>query len=106
MEKEIKPLSKKEVIELKKSNIPQIVIDAVNKLLIKKYDFYVQSATITVEEILDLIVGDKDCGKFAREEVFKNKMLDFEFLFEKEGWKVEFVSPSYCETFKPYFKFK
>ena len=102
--KEVKPLTKDEVIKLKK--VPDIVIQAVNELLVKNYNKQTRSARIRQNEILDLIVGDVDCGKFTRDSVFKNGYLDFEEDFQAVGWKVTYDKPGLSERYEPYFLFE
>ena len=100
----VKALTKEEVIKLK--TIPDIIIKAVNDLLVEKYDKNVHRAIIKQSEILDKVVGDPDCGMLTRESVFRNKYLDFEDEYRTIGWKVTYNKPAYCETYEPFFIFE
>lgn len=100
----VKALTKEEVIKLK--TIPDIIINAVNDLLVQKYDKNKHRAIIKQSEILDKVVGDPDCGMLTRDSVFRNNYLDFESEYQEIGWKVTYNKPAYCETYEPYFIFE
>lgn len=100
----VKALTKEEVIKLK--TIPDIIIKAVNDLLVQKYDKNKHKAIIKQSEILDKVVGDPDYGMLTRESVFRNNYLDFESEYQAIGWKVTYNKPAYCETYEPYFIFE
>lgn len=105
--KEIKPITPQEVEEARKNDIPSFVIEAVNKLLKKKWDG--QKAIITQDEIISEmkpsnVLGLENGIRF-RGAVFSNHWLDFEDLYRESGWKVEYDKPSYSESYKAYFKF-
>lgn len=106
MREKITPITKEEVIKKQSYKIPEIIIEIVNKLLIQNYNIETGKATIKLNEIMDLAVGDSDCGLFTREEIFKNHYLDFESLYEKQGWKVTYDKPGYNEFYEPFFVFK
>lgn len=97
----VKPVSPGEVVVLKKKYIPDGVIEAFNLVIAKHYTG--RSATFKQDEVVDLIV--KTMG-FERHEVFANKWLDVEELYEAEGWKVKYDKPAYCETYDATFTFK
>jgi hypothetical protein len=105
--KEIKPITPQEVEEAKKNDIPSFVIEAVNKLLKKKWDG--KKAIITQHEIISEIkpsnVLGLENGVRFRAAVLSNHWLDFEDLYRKSGWKVEYDKSGYCETYDAYFKF-
>jgi hypothetical protein len=105
--KEIKPITPQEVEEARKDDIPSFVIEAVNKLLKKKWDG--KKAIITQDEIISEmkssnVLGLENGARF-RAAVFSNHWLDFEKIYEESGWKVEYDKPSYYESYKAYFKF-
>jgi len=105
--KEIKPITPQEVEEARKNDIPSFVIEAVNKLLKKKWDG--KKAIITQDEIISemkpINVLGLENGVNFRRQVFANHWLDFEDLYRESGWKVEYDKPGYCETYNAYFKF-
>lgn len=105
--REIKPITPQEVEEAKKNDIPSFVIEAVNKLLKKKWDG--KKAIITQDEIINEMKPSSVLGLVNgvsfRRQVFANHWLDFEKTYEESGWKVEYDKPSYGESYKAYFKF-
>ena len=102
----IQPIKPSEVV--KEVNIPDFIIEAVNKLIKEKWDG--SEAKIYQDDILEIVAvyqkdPDANDGRPTREEVFKNHWLDFEDLYRKQGWKVVYDKPAYCETYKAYFVF-
>ena len=105
--REVKPITPQEVEEARKNDIPSFVIEAVNKLLKKKWDG--QKAIIAQDEIISemkpsYVLGLENGVRF-RAKVFSNHWLDFEEIYEESGWKVEYNKPSYDESYGAYFKF-
>ena len=105
--REVKPITPQEVEEARKNDIPSFVIEAVNKLLKKKWDG--QKAIIAQDEIISemkpsYVLGLENGVRF-RPKVFSNHWLDFEEIYEESGWKVEYNKPSYDESYGAYFKF-
>ena len=105
--REVKPITPQEAEEARKNAVPSFVIEAVNKLLKKKWDG--QKAIITQEEIINEMKPNSSLGLVNyisfRRQVFANHWLDFEKIYEESGWKVEYDKPSYSESYKAYFKF-
>lgn len=97
----VKPISPNEV----KHVIPDLIIEAVNKLIQEKWDG--QKAVIQQCEILNLVVNDDEDSPnyLTRGEIFKKKFLDFEDLYRAAGWDVDYNKPAYCESYEPYFTF-
>jgi len=93
----IKPISPNEITPL----IPDFVINVVNRLLQKKWNG--TSAIILQETIINEIINDQP--NISREEIFDNGWLNFEDIYRKVGWDVEYDKPGYCESYKAYFKF-
>jgi hypothetical protein len=102
----IKPLSFQEVYEQSKIEIPDEVIEAINELILEKYDCEDKSATIDVPEIIE-----RTNTKFSlpysikREHFEENGWFCFAYLYEENGWDVEFIQPDENEYFEPYFYF-
>ena len=96
----IKPVSPDEVVGLKSHIFPDGVIDAVNKTIAKHYDG--KTAKFSQDEVLREI-----CAAMGvpRDTVFSHKWLDFEPLYEAEGWKVYYDKPAYNESYEPTFTF-
>lgn len=102
MNKEVKPISPSDIIENLDKIIPPVVIQAVNNLLKKK--FRGDEAVILQDEIVNEIFRLDDT--IIREDIFKNKLLDFEVLYAKNGWSIEYDKPGYCESYSAKFIFK
>jgi hypothetical protein len=101
MEKKIKPISPKEVQIEKLNNIPEKMIEVVNSLIVKKFSGY--SATILEKDIVAAF--SKETG-ITSKEIYDNHYLDFEDLFRKAGWVVEYDKPGYNETYSANYTFK
>lgn len=99
----VKPLSPSEAKEKKGNDIPDFVIQAVNNLLSK--ELHNGYATIrqcdVVAEAMSMAPEGTD-----RNDLFDNNWLDFESVFEKAGWSVEYDKPAYCESYEPTWSFK
>lgn len=102
MEKEVKPISPNEIIDNLENIIPSVVIQAVNNLLTKEYKG--NRAVILQDEIISEII--RLDNSFTSRQIFDNKMLDFEELYRKNGWSVEYDKPGYNENYKAKFIFK
>ena len=97
----MKPITPQECSAQMGSHIPEFVIDSVNALLKKKY--CLGRATFTQDEIIAEI--QKRGDSISREQIFDSKWLDFEPLYRRSGWDVEFDKPAYCETYDANWKF-
>lgn len=98
----MKPITPDEVQNAKNTNIPDYVIDSFNKLIASRWNGY--SATINQIDVINHIIAN--CyGNITKREIYDNKYLDVESIFESVGWKVEYDKPGYCETYEPNFKF-
>lgn len=97
--KKIKPITPKEVEEAKKNDIPSFVIEAVNKLL--KYKWDGKKAIITQDEIISTMKPSN--VSFRGVKVLSKHWLDFEKIYEENGWKVE--SDKHDKFYKTHFKF-
>lgn len=87
-----------------KNDIPDYVIEAVNKLLSSRFPTQGNSITLLQEEIVEKILemGPEDLDRTT---IFANGYLNFEKLYEEFGWDVKYVKPDYTENFKQYFRF-
>lgn len=96
----IKPITPDEI----KHEIPDFIIEAVNTLIKKNWDG--KEAIIKQNDILAIVSSKNDNdGKPSRQTIFDNNWLDFEDLYRKVGWKVEYDKPTYNEFYDAYFKF-
>lgn len=100
---EIKPIRPEEIIDQLEKIIPQVVIEAVNNLLKKKYRGLEKSFNVKEKEIIEEIMRlDSD---MIREDLYKNHWLDFEEIYRNNGWKVEYDKPHYTDNYDAYFTF-
>jgi hypothetical protein len=98
----VKPFSPSDVLREKPKNIPDFVITVVNELLVKKFDG--SYAIIKRDTIINILLEKKLVA--TRQEIFENRWLDFEPIYENAGWKVEYDQPGYGDTdYDAYFKF-
>lgn len=100
----MKPISPDEIIP----SIPDFVIEAVNTLLKEKYKHAIGKAVLLQDDVVEVILSaaDKNGQSLARQTLFDGKgWLDFEHLYEQNGWKVVYDKPSYCETYKATYTF-
>jgi hypothetical protein len=100
----VKPFSPEEARKHKISNIPDEVINVVNRLIAKNLSGRTTvSATVKQDDIVNgIIAAIPDC---TRETIYSNGWLDFEPIFEGAGWKVVYDKPAYCEDYPATFKF-
>jgi len=100
-----KPFSPEEALASRASVIPDFVINAVNSLLAARYSG--SSCQIEQKEIIEAIKDEaaKQGLTVTMDWIFEKNWLDFEPLYEKEGWKVVYDKPGYCESYSPFFIF-
>lgn len=97
----VEPISPSDV----KKFIPDFIIETVNKLIVEKWDG--EKAIILQDDIMDIVSSnDTDIDKPSRREVFDKGWLDFEPLYRKKGWDVEYDGPRYNGFYKARFIFK
>lgn len=98
----IKALSPNEILDHRITVFPPEMIKAVNNLLMKEFNG--SSATILSKDIVAEFMKLTN-GEYAQSEIFKNKWLDFETIFQKSGWKVDYDGPGYNESYAAKFNF-
>lgn len=84
-------------------HIPQAIISVVNNLLIEKYNDG-QTIVLTQDEIIAKILESQE-GVMTRQQIFNDRLLDFEPIFRQHGWIVEYVKSQYGENFTSFFRF-
>lgn len=97
----IEPLKPDQIQVAKNADLPDFVISAVNEMLVKKWTGH--QARFTQREIIGLILSKGD--NVTRELLFENHWLDFEDIYRRQGWKVEYDSPGYNESYEANFTF-
>lgn len=83
--------------------IPDFIIEAVNALIKEKYFGKTKDFAIYQKELIDLI--DKNNPNINWEDVFEKEWLDFEKLYSKYGWIVEYHSPGWDQNWKEHWTF-
>lgn len=118
----VKPVTPKEAGALKQEmwerNLPPPVLEAINEAIIAEHEE--RGFTVTQEQVMTSILkkmkegrdqftlDDTNCPwyyKVTRQGVFDHHWLDFEKMFEKAGWKVEFDKPGYNENYNAFWRF-
>lgn len=113
----MQPITPDEAKRLEGTNIPPLIIATINAMIVEKISGgrVVLKQDEVVERILLAIKQEKesygpnafpswlDC---TRADVFKNKWLDFEPVFRRAGWIVEFDRPGYNESYDANWTFK
>lgn len=95
----IKPITLDEV-GLSTSYIPDKVIEIVNNHISRKYSH--GSACILQQDIVKDIC---ETMQVTETEIYRNQWLDFENIFRKAGWDVDYDKPGYCESYSASFTF-
>lgn len=94
------PIKPSDVSGLKARQIPTAVFDAVNELIVEKWD---GRSAVILQCTLVKRIRDKDAS--LADKLFEHHYLDFEDVYRKEGWTVSYDRPAYCETYEPSFTF-
>ena len=95
----VKPIRPNE-IKLKET-FPDEVISSFNELITENYRNGVSSfkSKDVIERIKQKLGASTDA-------IYQSNFLDVESLYRKNGWKVKYEQPSYCDTpFDAYFEF-
>jgi len=101
----MKPITPSEAGIKKNEAIPDKMIQAVNELIVSHIDLG-GNVTIPQEKIVERFL-ELTKGEISRREIFEKHYLDFEPLFKKAGWDIEYHKPCYGDSnFKEYFEFK
>ena len=105
MTKAISPTeAKMESAQYRIDRIPEVVIQAVNQLIIKEMaDNAISTVTLTQKDIIAKIIQLDP--SLTQSKIYENHYLDFEDVYRKEGWKVEYDKPAYNESYEPNFSF-
>ena len=99
-----KPLSPQEVIEQRSSGayLPEFVISAVNKLLIRCVS---DSGCATLHQRLVINAIKQENPSITTNMIIDNKWLDFEPVFRSSGWNVVYDKLGYSDNYEPYWNF-
>lgn len=94
----MKPISPDDVVA---SEIPDFVIDIVNRLIRQNYQSRRKCSVIEQREIVKEIKALINIYGLE----FDIKWLDFEEMYRNAGWNVEYDKPGYNESYEATFKF-
>ena len=97
----MKPISPKDIVIAKKAIMPDGVIKAFNETIAKNYSS--GYSKFTFKEVAALIATYLE---ISTDDVYKNKYLDVEEIYRKEGWKVSTDQPAYNESYAATFTFR
>lgn len=102
-----KPITPAEAKKIKESRFPDFVIEAVNELLISSGGYVRLLQGEVVNAIIDKMIanGDTRETEALRNEIYAQGWLDFEPLYRKSGWKVEYDKPGYNESYEAFYVF-
>ncbi len=102
------PITPKQARERHSVTIPNEVITAINDLLVENASESCTRIVITQDEIISratFLMAEHD-KTVSRNDFFDRRWLDFEPIFRKAGWKVEYTRPGYNESFTAYWTFE
>lgn len=86
------------------TSIPEYVFQAFNGLLAEKYNRY--CIEIPQDQVIDRILRISPNEVLTRRDIFDNRWLDVEDIYEENGWSVEYDKPGFNESYKPVFRFR
>jgi hypothetical protein len=96
----VKPITPEQARGRKDNIIPDIVIESFNKLIVDNLTI-TGKASFKKDAVLEEIIS----RGMSKKVVYDNNYLDIELLYKKFGWKVQFNSPSWDESYDDYFVF-
>ena len=85
-----------------KKEIPEFVFDAVNLLIVSRFNHSHNKAEVPLAEVITAIYAKCDRSS---EEITKSGWLDFEDNYRAAGWLVSYEHPAYNEPREPYYIF-
>jgi hypothetical protein len=99
MAEKVRPMRPGEVAKRKEIDFPDAVFEAFNEMITRKFSS--GSATFKLDDVVALMAKKG----LNRNDIFENHWLDVEDVYRAAGWKVEYDSPAYCETYPATFTF-
>ena len=109
----VKAISPAEAAGNKVNVVPKELIEAINLLITEKYRGAGKSFSIKAKDIIEkanslLTPGDGDYtdgdGRVSIDWYDKG-FMDFEPIYEVQGWKIRYEQPDYTESFDSYYEF-
>ncbi len=96
----INPIKPSEVIKAKQEALPDAVINVFNAYITEHWNGH--RACFKQKDICAEIARTLD---ISIDQVYKRHLLDIEDIYRKQGWKVVYDKPAYCETYDATFTF-
>lgn len=95
------------ISELAKESIPGFVIEAFNEMIVENYNKEINASRFDQNQVIEriLIKAKNEGSSLTRTDIFSNRLLDVEPIFEANGWKVKYTKPPYFDPTIPYFTF-
>lgn len=105
---DIKPFSPAEAKDAKSSHLPRELLQAVNELLAERYKDY-GSIHIKLKDVkarCEKILGiDEMFSGVSPMDAWPEGVWDFEPVYRKAGWRVNYDGPGYDESYDGYYIF-
>jgi hypothetical protein len=99
-----KPITPEEVVEVKKTTIPDMVIKAANELIVKYWNG--RSSVFELKELIRTYRKMAGSDAVSEKKLTEYRWLDIEPTFMEVGWKVKYESPDRgSDDFEDYFEF-
>jgi len=89
-------------VKVREVVIPDSIIGCVNEMISSEWDG--KQARIEQKDLLKKVL-EKD-KTLDSDEIFDKHFFDFEDIFRKCGWVVEYDRPGYNESYEAYFIFR
>jgi len=97
-----KPFTPADAKAAKASSIPDVVLDVVNRLLAENFGSsdnpHIQFTSKKVRELVEPLLPEGTR--------FDARWLDFEGVYRRYGWDVEYDKPGYNETYDGFYIFR
>jgi hypothetical protein len=100
--KEVKAFSPQDVLNAKTGVIPAEVIETINQLLAERFDG--NPCYIKQDEVVER--ASSSMKDVSRNDFFDKGWLNFESLYEKQGWRVDYDKPAYNENYSAFWRFE
>lgn len=100
----MKIFTPEDAVRAKVKNIPEYVFQAFNELLAEEYNR--DCIEIPQDWAVNRILMLSSDEVLTSRDIFDNKWLDVEDIYEANGWSVEYDKPGFNESYKPVFRFR
>lgn len=99
----VKPITPEKAKGNIKNVIPEAIIKAVNECISEKFRNNGPFNVLQKDIIAKAIEFDNELTSNI---IYDKKYMDFEDLYRKAGWKVDYDKPAYNESYNAYFTFE